>query len=230
MPTTAQIAQVAKKKMLGLRKPDAVVDDGRDRAGHVPRADQRTDGQQDEDRPDRRRDAADCGVGDRRDRVAVLEGDQRCEGALRNSATCSGPSVAATPNSQIVIAIRTISTTTGRTASSRLGGLGVMSVYAPAAAASACPPAAAFSRRSSHSRRPSETGTIANPTQRQISHWCRLEVLRVQDPLEEAELGAEQDRRERARPCSRGTSCPRARRARRSSAARRASRTRRRRC
>ena len=44
--------------------------------------------------------------------------------ALTNRATCNGPSVAATPNSQIDVAINTISTTIGRSASSRLGGLG----------------------------------------------------------------------------------------------------------
>ena len=64
MPTRAQIAAVATKKMLGLQQPDPVVDDGRDRAGHVPGADQRADREQDEDRSHRRRDAADRRVGD----------------------------------------------------------------------------------------------------------------------------------------------------------------------
>jgi hypothetical protein len=44
--------------------------------------------------------------------------------ALNRSATCSGPSVALTPKSQIVTAISAISTTTGASASSKLGGLG----------------------------------------------------------------------------------------------------------
>jgi hypothetical protein len=44
--------------------------------------------------------------------------------ALSNNATCSGPSVALIPKRAIVSAINPMSTTTGRTASSRLGGLG----------------------------------------------------------------------------------------------------------
>ena len=55
---------------------DAVGDDGRDRAGHVPRADQRADGEEDEDRPHRRGDAADGGVAERGRGVAVLERHQ----------------------------------------------------------------------------------------------------------------------------------------------------------
>src|SRR4051794_37942565 len=43
---------------------------------------------------------------------------------LRRSATWSGPSVALTPNSQIVSAINAISTTTGATASTSDGGRG----------------------------------------------------------------------------------------------------------
>ena len=48
-----------------VEQPDAVVDDRRDRARHVPGADQRADREQDEDRAHRRRDAADRSVGDR---------------------------------------------------------------------------------------------------------------------------------------------------------------------
>jgi hypothetical protein len=44
--------------------------------------------------------------------------------ALRKRATWSGPSVAPTPKSQIDVAISPIRTTIGRSASSRLGGLG----------------------------------------------------------------------------------------------------------
>ena len=44
--------------------------------------------------------------------------------ALKSSATCKGPSVALTPKSQIVTAMSAIRTTTGSTASSRVGGLG----------------------------------------------------------------------------------------------------------
>ena len=66
IPTIAQIAAVARKKTFGLSSRIAVVDDGRDRARHVPRADQRADREQDEDRAHRRRDAADRRVGDRR--------------------------------------------------------------------------------------------------------------------------------------------------------------------
>ena len=62
-----------------VEQPDAVVDDGRDRAGHVPRADQRADREQDEDRAHRGRDAADRGVGDRGGGVAVLERHQARE-------------------------------------------------------------------------------------------------------------------------------------------------------
>ena len=50
IPTIAQIAAVAKKKIVRVEQLDAVVDDRRDRAGHVPGADQRADGEQDEDR------------------------------------------------------------------------------------------------------------------------------------------------------------------------------------
>ena len=58
---------------------DAVVDDGRDRAGHVPGADQRADREQDEDRADGGRHAADRRVGHGRGRIAVLERDQARE-------------------------------------------------------------------------------------------------------------------------------------------------------
>ena len=79
MPTTAQIAAVATKKIARVEQPDAVVDDGRDRAGHVPRADQRADCQQDEDRAHRGRDAADRCIRDRCGGVAVLERHQARE-------------------------------------------------------------------------------------------------------------------------------------------------------
>ena len=59
-----------------VEQEDAVVDDGRDRAGHVPRPDQRTDREQDEDRAHRGRDAADRGVRDGRGGVAVLQRHQ----------------------------------------------------------------------------------------------------------------------------------------------------------
>ena len=62
-----------------VEQPHAVVDDGRDRAGHVPGADQRADREQDEDRAHRRGHAADRGVGDRGRRVAVLERHQARE-------------------------------------------------------------------------------------------------------------------------------------------------------
>ena len=55
---------------------DPVGHDGRDRPGHVPRADQGADGEEDEDRTHRRRDPADGGVAERRDPMAVLEGDE----------------------------------------------------------------------------------------------------------------------------------------------------------
>src|SRR5262249_3052518 len=59
--------------------------------------------------------------------------------ALVISATCSGPSAAPIPNSTIVSAIRTMSVTTGISASSRLGGRGTtllvtMSVPGPRSA------------------------------------------------------------------------------------------------
>src|SRR5438034_5030387 len=44
--------------------------------------------------------------------------------ALRNNATCRGPSVAPTPKVAMVVAMRTIRTATGSSASSRVGGRG----------------------------------------------------------------------------------------------------------
>ena len=60
-------------------QPDAVVDDGGDGSGHVPGADQRADREQDEHRPHRGGHPAHGRLGDRGDRVAVLEGDQARE-------------------------------------------------------------------------------------------------------------------------------------------------------
>ena len=70
---------------------DAVVDDGRDRAGHVPGPDQGADREQDEDRAHRRRDAADGCVRDRRRRVAVLERDQARERGAQEQRDLQGP-------------------------------------------------------------------------------------------------------------------------------------------
>ena len=69
MPTRAQIAAVGEVEPRRADQPDAVVDDGRDGAGHVPGADQRADREQDEDRAHRGRHAADGRVGDRRPTV-----------------------------------------------------------------------------------------------------------------------------------------------------------------
>ena len=62
-----------------IEQPDAVVDDGRDGAGHIPGADQGADRQQDEDRAHGGAHPADRRLGQRRRRVAVLERDQARE-------------------------------------------------------------------------------------------------------------------------------------------------------
>ena len=79
IPTRAQTTAAVEVEPGRADQPDAVVDDGGDGPGHVPGADQRADGEQDEDRPDRGRDAADRGVRDPGDRVAVLERHQAGE-------------------------------------------------------------------------------------------------------------------------------------------------------
>ena len=79
MPTSGADGGRGEVEPARADQPDAVVDDGRDGAGHVPGADQGADGEQDEHRAHRGRHAADGRVGDRRDRVAVLEGDQARE-------------------------------------------------------------------------------------------------------------------------------------------------------
>ena len=91
IPTIAQIAAVARKKIARIEQPDAVVDDRRDRARHVPGPDQRADGEQDEDRAERGADPADRRLGDRRRRVAVLERDQAREGGAQQQRDLQRP-------------------------------------------------------------------------------------------------------------------------------------------
>ena len=120
-PTSAADRRaVAEVEQRRAEQPEAVVDDRRDRAGHVPGADQRADGEQDEDRPH----IADvtppiAASADPGDRVTVLERDRgwrtRRSAAARPGA---GRRWRRSRRAQMVRASSTIRTTIGRTASS----------------------------------------------------------------------------------------------------------------
>ena len=73
------------------QQPEAVVDDGRDRAGHVPCPDQRADGEQDEQGAHPGRHAPDRRVADPGDAVAVLEGDQAGDDGARQQRDLQRP-------------------------------------------------------------------------------------------------------------------------------------------
>ena len=62
-------------------------------------------------------------------------------------------------------------------------------------------------RRRNRSRLASDTGMIASATTMQMSHWCKVQLDGAEDAVEDPELCAEQDRRQRA-PVHIGTSGP----------------------
>src|SRR5215831_11752708 len=124
--------------------------------------------------------------------------------ALRRSATCNGPSVALMPKSQIVSAIRRIKTTTGSTASSRLGSLGPFVTSTPVLMGDGL-------RRGRSARgglrgpaREQQPAALGDRDDREPDHDAEdpladVQVLGVEDPLEDPELRPEEDRGKRPR-------------------------------